>query len=164
MRPNLDELKDDIQKELGAQGFVVFRGYAHHGDSRPTAYWDAAGDGDFRPFLATARQAGVKLVVFHKLEFVSGMAEDALDQLQDCELPPEERRAYERKLREMLSYHGFTCRLELSYDCEGRTYVFDLQADWYRDFLNILDELDALGPEDEGNQEEDSMGGYFSRN
>ena len=67
-------------------------------------------------------------------------------------------------LREMLSYQGFTCALEASYDYEGRTYIYDLQAEWYGEFLRILDEVDDLSSEDGEGEEDDSMGDYFSRN
>ncbi len=79
-------------------------------------------------------------------------------------MPVEERRGFERRLREMLAYQGFTCALELSYDAGGRSYVYELQADWYGEFLHILDEIDSYLPEDDQQEDEDSMGGYFSRN
>jgi hypothetical protein len=164
MKLNLDVLKDEILEQLAAEGFAVFHGYCRHGESRPVAYWDTARAPDFRPFLATARQAGARTVVFRQVEFVAEMVEDAIDSLEDCELPSEERRGLERRLREMQAYQGFTCALELSYDSEGRTYVWELRAEWYSEFLRILDEIDSYLPEDDERGEEDSMGGYFSRN
>ena len=128
MRANLDALKDDILKQLAAQGFIVFPGYSRNPEPRPLAFWDTRTSTDFEPFLATARQVGTKLIVFNHLQFMPGMAEDAAEGLEDCEMPPEERRGYERRLRDMLAYHGFTCVLEISYDFEGRTFVFELQA------------------------------------
>jgi len=161
---NLDAIRKDILEHLEEQAFVVFEGFCRNGESRPVAYWNTGRRPEFQPFLATARQAGVKMVVFNHLEFVSGMAEDALDRLESCEIPSEERRGLERKLREILPYHGFTCTLELSYDFEGRTYVYEVQADWYSDFLHILDQIDVYAPEGEDDEEDESMGGYFSRN
>jgi hypothetical protein len=164
MKLNLEVLKDEILEQLAAQGFVVFHGYCRSGGSRPVAFWDTVRTPDFRPFLATARQAGAKVVVFQHVEFVSGMVEDAMDRLEEGEMPVEERRGFERRLREMHAYQGFTCAIELSYDSEGRTYVFELQAEWYNDFLHVLDEIDSYLPEGDEKGEEDSMGGYFSRN
>jgi len=164
MKPNLDALKEDILEHLEEQGFVVFKGFCRNAESRPAAYWDTGRHPEFAEFLATGRQAGVKMVVFNHLEFASGMAEDALDRLEDCEMSPEERRGYERRLREILAYHGFTCSLELSYDFEGRTYVYEVQADWYTDFLHILDDIDGFLPEGEDDQGDEPMGGYYSRN
>ncbi len=164
MKLNLDVLKDDILEQLEAQGFVVFHGFCRNGESRPVAFWDTSRTPDFQPFLASARQAGAKMVVFNHVGFVSGMVEDAMDRLEGCELPAEERRGLERGLREMHSYQGFTCAIEISYDSEGRTYIYELQAEWYSDFLHILDEIDSYLPEGDEGEEEDSMGGYFSRN
>jgi hypothetical protein len=164
MRMNLDVLKSDILEQLATQDFIIFHGYCRSGDSHPVAFWDTMRTPDFRPFLATARQAGARMIVFHHIEFVPAMAEDAMDRLEDCEMPAEERRGFERRLREMHAYQGFTCALELSYDSQGRTYVFELQAEWYSEFLHILDEIDSYLPEGDEEGEEGSMGGYFSRN
>ena len=164
MKPNLDDLKADILEQLRSEGFVVFHGHCRNGQSRPVAYWDTARTPEFRAFLATARQAGAKLIVFNQVQFYEGMVEDALEQLEECELPVEERRGYERHLREMSDYQGFTCALELSFDSESRTFVYEVKADWYTDFLRILDDIDGYSPEDETEGEEGSMGGYFSRN
>ena len=128
------------------------------------AYWDTARVPEFQSFLAAARQAGAKMVVFNQVQFFEGMVEDALEQLEECELPVEERRGYERRLREMSAFRGFTCALELSFDSEARTFVYEVQADWYADFLRIVDDLDSYSHEGEEEGEEGSMGGYFSRN
>ena len=164
MKLDLDALKDEILAQLAADGFVVFHGWCRGSESHPAAFWDTSRTPDYRPFLVTARQAGARLVVFHHLEFVPAMVEDALDRLEECEAPVEERRGFERKLREMLAYQGFTCAIELSYDAEGRSYVYMIQAEWYSEFLHILDEIDSYLPEDDGPEEEDEMGDYFSRN
>ncbi|MCC7174381.1 MAG: hypothetical protein IT159_04220 [Bryobacterales bacterium] len=161
---NLDALKEEVVRQLTSAGLTVFEGFGRHAESRPVAFWDTRTRPDFSHFLATARQAGVKMVVFHHLEFVDGMAEDALDRLEECDMPAEERRAYERKLRQALSYHGFTCSLEVSYDLDGRTYIYEVQADWYGDFLHILDEIEDYSSEAEDDEDDESMGGYFSRN
>jgi hypothetical protein len=167
MKPNLDALKDNILEHLQTEGFVVFHGFCHNAASRPIAYWDSSAHPDFTAFLSTARQAGIKLVVFNYLEFSSAMVDDAMERLEEYELPLEERRGFERRLREMQAYQGFTCALELSFDSEGRTFVYELRADWYVDFLHILDQVESYAPEgaeDEEEGEEDSIGGYFSRN
>lgn len=164
MKPNLDVLRDEILQHLGKQGFVVFHGFCRSGATRPTAYWDVDRAPDYRAFLATASQAGVKIVVFGQVQFSAAMVDDATGRLEDFELPPEERRGHERRLREMRAYQGFTCALELSFDCEGRAYIYELQADWYAEFLRILDEIDSYAPEEDEEGEKGSMGGYFSRN
>src|SRR5512136_2240253 len=116
MKTNLDVLKDEIEGMLSEAGVAVFRGFCRNVHSRPAAYWDTSRHPDFRPFLDIARQAGVKMVVFNHIEFSSGMVQDAQDSLEDSDLPADERRAVERKLREMLAYQGFACALQVSYD------------------------------------------------
>jgi hypothetical protein len=164
MKTNLDVLKDEIQAMLAEAGIAVFRGFCRNVHSRPGAYWDTSRDPEFRHFLDVALQMKVKMVVFNYIAFSSGMVEEAQDSLEDSDLPAEERRAYERKLQEIASYQGFTCALQVSYDYDGRSFAYEVQADWYAEFLGILDELDVFAPGDDDEEDEDSMGGYFSRN
>jgi hypothetical protein len=164
MKLNLEVLRDEILSQLKAQGLIVFHGVRRRGDSRPAAYWDAERAPEFSEFLATAQQSGAKMVVFSHLQFSAEMLEDALDQLDEYELPPEERRGFERRLRETGAYQGFTCALEVSYDFQGRTYIYELQAGWYSEFLHILDEIDSYAPDEEEGEQEGPVGGYFSRN
>jgi len=161
MKLNLDTLKDEILNELKARDFSIFHGHCPLGDSRPLAVWDTAHYPDFRLFLETARASAVKCIVFAHLNFSSEMVEDARRMLRECELPIDEKRHIEGRLKELSNYNGFTCSIELSYDHEGRTYLFEARAPWYNELLSILDELESRLPEDE---EEDDMGGYLSSN
>ncbi len=163
MKPNLDNLRQEIARALAEQGFVVFHGAWRQNASRPVADWDTGAFPGYRDFLAVAREAGVKLIGFRHLEFSTAMIEDAMEQLEESEMPPDERQQIERRLRETRGYDGFTCALGLSFDLDGRTYMFDLYTDWYADFLSCLDDIDNYLPEDD-EEEEDPMGGYYSRN
>lgn len=162
MNVNLDSLKSEILEYLGSEGFVVFHGYSRLADTDSFVAWDSERYPDYRQFLKVARQAGIALVVFNDRQFSAEHLEDATERLQACELAAEERRTLERRLRELRAYEGFTCGLELSFDYQGRAYIFSVRAEWYEDFLDLLEEVDACLPEDE--EEGDSMGGYFSRN
>lgn len=162
MHLNLDTLKDEILGYLQAQGFVVFHGLARLQEGNPAVHWDTRNYPDYRMFLDAAREAGARLIVFGARSFSSDMVEEALARLEDCDLARDERRALERRLRELRGYEGFTCALELSFDQQGRCYLFSLEADWYAEYLDLLDEIEAALPEEE--EDEDSMGGYFSRN
>jgi hypothetical protein len=66
-------------------------------------------------------------------------------------------------LNELRSYAGFTCALELSFDHEGRVYMFDLRTEWYEELSDMLEDLHVMdtGSDDE---DDDTMGGYFSKN
>ena len=163
MKPNLDTLKDSMLEQLQAQGFAVFHGLSRHGDGNPVAWWDTRRHPEFETFLAAARKAGVALIVFSHLEFFEGMVEDALDQVEDCELPPQEQRKIERRLREMQGYVGFTCALGLSFDHAGRAYIYEARAEWYKEFLQILEDIDGFAADDD-EDDDDSTGELFSRN
>ena len=162
MTLNLDTLKEEILSHLRSKGFVVFHGYSRLADSDSFASWDTERHPDFREFLEVARQAGVKLVVYHERVFSAGLLEDAASRLEGTDLTGEERRALERRVREFQPYEDFTCVLELSFDCQGRVYLFHLSAAWYEDFEDLVAEIDAaMGEEPE---EDESLGGYYSSN
>ncbi len=90
--------------------------------------------------------------------------DDAVARLEAAELPRDEQRPLERRLNSLRDYAGFTCDLELSFDHQGRVYCFSLRTEWYEDLLDILDEIDASYPEQEEEDGEGPLGGYFSRN
>lgn len=162
MKPNLDQLRSEIEEYLNAHDFVVFHGYSRLLDTIPIIHWDCASRPDYRLFLHTAKQIGAKMIVYHQREFTPDHIDDALARLDDAALPRDQQRMVERRLRDMRVYEGFTCALELSYDFQGRLFLFDLRTEWYEELSDILDELDAAttGPEDDSGP----LGGYFSKN
>ncbi len=162
MNLNLDTLKTEVLEYLQAQGFVVFHGYSRLADADSFVAWDTERKPDYHEFLATAHAAGAKIIVYHFREFTSAHVEDGMERMEDADLSNEERRNMERRLREMRGYEGFTCALELSFDHAGRVYIFNLRSEWYEDFLDLIEELDAAAPGDE--DDEDLGGGYYSRN
>ena len=76
----------------------------------------------------------------------------------------EERRGYESRLREMRIFEGVTCSLELAFDYHSRLYVYEVQPDWFEEFLGIEDEIVARVTDDDELEDGDSIGGYFSKN
>ena len=164
MKPNLDTLKTEILEHLESHGFTVFHGFSRMTESHPAVYWDVNRQPDFRMFLAAAQQAGVKLMVFNQREFLSEGVDDALERLNEADLPPEDQRNLEHRLRDMSAYQGFTCSIELSFDYQGRLYVYDLHTDWYLDFLDVADEIENFMPGEEEEEDEGPIGGYFSKN
>ena len=163
MSLNLDELKTEVLEYMGAEGFVVFHGYSRLADADSFVAWDTDRLPEYRSFLSAAKKAGVKMIVYHFREFSPTHLEDAEERLEDAEFTVEERRNIDRRLRELHNYEGFTCALELSFDYEGRVYLFNLRSEWYDDYLDLVEELDAALPEGE-DDDDDSMGGYYSRN
>ena len=163
MSLNLDELRTEILTHLESQGFVVFHGYSRLADTDSFVAWDVDRKPDYRGFLETAKNAGVKLIVYHWREFSRAHLDEAAERLEGCDISVEEQRGLEKRLRELRAYEGFTCALELSFEFEARVYLFNLRAEWYEEYLDLLEEMDAALP-DEEDEEDDSIGGYYSRN
>ena len=163
--PNLDTLKGEIETYLEEQGFAVFRGFPRMLDTLPLVYWDCERYPDYKAFLDTAKAAAVRLIVYHQHEFSVEQIDNALDRLEEVEMPREEYRVMERRLKELRVYDGFTCALELSFDLQGRIYVFDLRTEWYDELSDLLDDLHMLGAGPDDEEDDDTpMSGYFSKN
>ena len=159
---NLDTLKTEIEAFLEAQGFAVFHGYSRMLDTLPIVYWDCDRHPDYKEFVKSAKAAGARVMVLHQRELVAEQINDALEELESLEMPRNEHRGFERRLKDLRKYEGLTCALELSFDHEGRVFLFDLSTEWYEELSEILGELQLLAPEED--EEDDSMGGYFSKN
>ena len=114
-------------------------------------------------FLDTAIKTGVKMILFATREFEAGDIEDLLEQLEDLEMDRERQRDYQGRLRKLHIYEGVTCSLELAFNHDSNLYMYELQPDWYEEFLVAEDEITsavAEGDMDEGDQ----LGGYYSKN
>ncbi|MBV8551369.1 MAG: hypothetical protein JOY54_08720 [Acidobacteriaceae bacterium] len=162
MRQDLETLKEEIHAHLEQMELPVFYGYHRMPDPTIQVAWDSERQPDFRLFLHAARQAGAKLIVFYQHAFALDQIDEALDQLEECDLTHEEKRNYETRLRQLQTYEGFTCSLELSFVLDGRVYLFEQHTDWYDAYTDILGEIEAASEETEN--EDDSLGGYFSNN
>ncbi len=161
---NLDTLKQEVLEYLESAGFAVFHGRPGRLEGSPVVLWDTGHYPDFRMFLEVARKAGVNLVVYGTREFEAADLDDLLAQLDDCDLTREERRDYESRLRELRIFEGVTCSLDLAFDHHSRLYVYEVQPDWYEDFLSVEDEIASRMADEEDLNEGDSLGGYFSKN
>jgi hypothetical protein len=164
MKPNLDVLKPEIELYLEEAGIAVFYGYSRPLDAAPTVYWDCEQYPDYRLFIQSARAAGAKLVVFHQREFFSEQIDEALEKLHACELPPQDSHHFEERLSDLRAYEGSVCSIELSFDLEGRVYLFDLRTEWFDEFSEIQDEIHLLVPDPDASDDDSPIGGYFSRN
>lgn len=164
MNQNLDVLKTEIGEHLETRQFAVFHGYSRAMDSTPMVFWDTHRYPDYKQFLDSAEKAGVKLIVIHAREFSTLLVDNALDQLEDGDFLPEDRRTIERRLRDLRAYDGFTCAIELSFDQNSRVFMFELRTEWYDEFSDLLDEIDSAMPHPEDEGDEGPIGGYFSKN
>ena len=161
---NLDTLKQEILDFLNSAGFAVFHSSPGVLEGFPLVLWDTERFPDYQMFLEVARQSGMKLILFAAREFESSDLDDLLAQLDDCELTREEKRQYESRLRELRIFTGVTCSLELAFDYHSRLYVYEVQPDWYEDFMGVEEEIAARASDDDGPTDEDPLGGYFSKN
>jgi len=163
MKPDLDTLNAEIQHYVDEKGFVLFHSYSRLSDTTEVLHWDTSRYPDYRMFLDVAARTGARMIVYHHRDFTADYLEDALARLEEADLPREEKRDLDQRVRALRVYEGFTCALEISFDFENRIYMFDLRTDWYDELLDILEEIEEsfAGAE---SSEEGPLGGYFSRN
>jgi hypothetical protein len=160
---NLDTLKREILEYLDSREFAVFRSSPGGLEGIPMVLWDTEKHPDFQMFLEVARKSGIKLIMFASREFDAEDLDDLVEQLDACGLTREEHRDYESRLRELRAYEGVTCSLELAFDHNSRLYVYEVQPDWYEEYLGLEEELMTRLTDDETGHD-DSLGGYFSKN
>jgi hypothetical protein len=163
---NLDKLKIEVLERLESAGFAVFQSVPHGLDGIPMVLWDAEREPDYQKFLDVATKSGVKIVLFATAAFEASDLEDLEEHLGELDLPRDEMREYKNRIRDLRAHLGKTCSLELGFSCEQRLYVYDVQPDWYDEFVELEEELLAqLGDFDDDGGDEDSLHGpYFSKN
>jgi hypothetical protein len=167
MKPNLDTLKTEIPEYLHSKGLAVFQGFVNELHEQKLVFWDVDHEPDYRVFVECAVRAAVQLVVFNYRKFQREMVDDALERLEEADLPREEQRAMDRRLKELRAFDGFTCSIELAFEIQGRFYVYDQRTEWYEELLDLMDQIDSattLGDLEDDEEDEDMGGGYFSRN
>lgn len=161
---NLDTLKREIVEYLESSGFAVFRSQPGGLEDLPIVAWDTERYPDYQMFLETAKKTGCRMILFASRDFECAEIEEAVEQLEDCDLAREERRDFERRLRDMRGYEGTTCSLELAFDYHARMYVYELRPDWYEEFLGVCDEIAASLPAGQESEDDSSPGGLYSNN
>jgi hypothetical protein len=155
-------MRAEIQEYLESRGLAVFHGYPRNFDAVPAVYWNTAAHTDYRAFVGAAEAAGVKLITLYANEFNAALIDEAIEHLDDPDMPQEERRGVEKRLRQLRAYAGFTCQIELSFDLAPRVYVFDLRTEWFQELGRLLESIDDSFEEDDLHEEPPS--GYFSQN
>ncbi|HWB85596.1 MAG TPA: hypothetical protein VG675_15735 [Bryobacteraceae bacterium] len=159
---NLDTLKREILGYLDSAGLAVFRSNPGSLEGLPMVLWDTEHYPDYQMFLEVAQKAAAAVIIFASREFEASDIDDLVEQLEDCDLTREEMRDYESRLRKLRAFEGVTCSLELAFDHNSRVYVYEVQPDWYDEFLNLEEEILSISPE--GEPDDDALGGYFSKN
>jgi len=160
---NLDTLKREILSYLEGRDYAVFRSAPGTLDGSQMVLWDAENYPDYQMFLEAATKVGVKLILFATREFTPEDISDLLEQIEELNLDRDQQRDYQNRLRELHRYEGQTCSLELAFNHDSRLYVYEMQPDWYEEYLTIEDEVAASMAEDDLD-DGGSLGGYFSKN
>lgn len=161
---NLDTLKHEILDYLAASGFAVFRSSPGGLDGFPMVLWDTEHYPDYQMFLEVVQKCGIKVILFAAREFESSDVDELLEQIEECDLTRDEAREYQSRLRDMRVYEGVTCSIELAFDYNSRFYVYEVQPDWYSEYLELEDEIATRLSDDGDIDDGDSLGGYFSKN
>jgi hypothetical protein len=164
VKQNLDTLKTEIATTLRESGFIVFHGMSRALDKTPEIEWDTHRYPSYQEFLAVAKALGVRIVVLHHNEFDASVLDRAIEELEGSELEFDEQRHFEKRLNDMKIYDGFTCAIELSFDHEGLTYFFELHTEWFDEVNSILSELDLAPLGEDPDEDDESYGGYYSKN
>jgi hypothetical protein len=161
---NLDTLKREILEYLDSSSLAVFHGSPGGLDGQSMVLWDTERHPDYQMFLDVAVKSETRVIIFASREFQPADTEDLLAQLDDLDLTREDKREYEKRLRELRVHEGVTCSLELAFDYHSRLYVYEMQPDWYDEFLSVEDEIMSLMADREDTDDDEPMGGYFSKN
>jgi hypothetical protein len=114
--------------------------------------------------LNVALQLDVKLVLFASRDFDSDEIQEIETEIEEMELDRDDRREYESRLREARLHTGVTCDIEIAFEYGGRHYVYEVQPDWYEEFLTLQDEVMGLIAVEGETGDDDSLGGYYSKN
>lgn len=163
---NLDSLKDEILHFLEASAFAVFRGHAGALDELPVIIWDSENFPDYRMFLDTAARSGERVVIFIAAAFEEDDIEDIEADVELSGLDREHVRDIKQRLSHFRTYVGKTCFIQVAFDHHSRLYVYELQPDWYNEYLELTDELEVVLPHEHEHEEgeDDNMGGFYSNN
>jgi hypothetical protein len=163
---NLETLKSEILDYLAASEFGVFRSHPGGLEGLPIVAWDTETFPDYRMFLDAARKAGQKLIVFASRQFEEDEILEALDEIESAEADRDEKREYEGRVRGARRHVGSFCTLELAFDYNSHLYVYEVRPDWYDEFLETCEEISALfaGGGEDGEDANDSLGGFYSNN
>ena len=166
---DLNALKTEILDYLNASEFAVFRSAPGALDALNLIEWDTEAVPDYRQFLDAARKTGRQMIFFSFREFEEAEVEEALDDLKTLDdLPREERRDLENRLRHSRRHIGSICYLELAFEHNTHFYVYGAQPDWHSEFIEALDEIQAMMPDDDVFGSDDSEhlggGGFYSNN
>ena len=169
MSTDLDKLKKQLPAEIESRGFVVFHGQSRADLDTGVVFWDTNQQPNYSDFLDCAHKLNVKVIVLNSRALEKAAVDDVQEELDAFEIPREERRDLERRLKALRPYCGFTGTVELSFDFNGAIYLFELRSEFMNELLAVMNELDnGLFPPAGGYGDDEPDpgpgGSFFSRN
>lgn len=174
MKPNPQIVKDEILDYLRKEGLAVYHVEPDMWPNEKSVWWDTDKVSDYRKFIVAAKSSGAKMILYYDAELSEGMLAEAEDALELASLEPEEFREYARSIGDLRSYLGFTSRLGIGFALEGLFYWFELEAPWFEELVDILEELQlaslpygegmASDSDDDDDPGKPPMGNFYSNN
>lgn len=162
---NLDTLKRSISEHLEQSEFAIFHHDPSIFDVELVITWDIDTYPDYQMFLEAARKLGVRMLLFAAREFDEEEYQEAESELEESEMARDDRREYLNSLQNFRKHVGSTCSIELAFQYETHFYLYEARADWYEEFIGLLDEIRAFAAYENDDAESDgSMGGFYSNN
>jgi hypothetical protein len=163
---NLESLRTEILEHLATSDFAVFHSYPGGLEGFAVIMWDTEKYPDYRSFLETAQKLGQKLIMVASRELEEAEIAEAMEELEEADMTREERRDFETRMREARRHAGAVCALELAFDHGGHLYVYEVRPEWYEDFVDACDEIEALLPSIDGTEGggHEGLGGFYSNN
>ena len=166
MAIDLAGAKTDILARIEREGFAVFFTDSGLDILTNVIEWDTRRHPDIGEFLAVARKCSTAVIVFYEQTFSQVSIDDLLERIEESDWTREEKRSYEQRLNELQKFEGFICQLEAAFIHDTVVYKYQLRTDWFWEFESIFADL-TVGQgydEDDGNGEDNSISGFFSRN
>lgn len=168
-KPNPQIVKDEILEYLHKEGLAIYHVEPEMWPNERSVWWDTNRVPDYKKFIVAAKSAGAKMILYFDQELDEEAIADAEDALELAMLEPEEYREYARRIGELRSYLGFTNRLGVGFSTEGMFYWFDLEAPWYEELGEMVEDLhmssfphQSAGPDEE--DEDPPLGNFYSKN
>ena len=162
MMINLDTLLPDVFDSIKERGLTIFHCELRALDPPSAVYWDVAQHPGFDGFLDAAVSGGAKIIALYSHRFSEDQIEEAIMQLEDSEVEMRERREIEKELRNLRMHKGRVSQIEMTFTHGSREYVFDVRADWFDEYTDLIDRIETSFMVTDDDSPLD--GGYFSKN
>ena len=168
-KPNPQIVKDEILEYLRREGLAIYHVEPEMWPNERSVWWDTNKAPDYKQFIVAAKSAGARMILYFDQELEEDTIADAEDALEMASLQPDEYREYARQIGDLRSYIGFTNRLGIGFASDGMFYWFDLEAPWYEELMDMLEDLQMssipFGSAEEDDEDKNPpLGNFYSKN